>query len=242
MSGFARGQDADAIIVGGGIVGVSTALSLAKAAPGISILLLEKEASLASHQTGHNSGVVHAGVYYATDSLKAKFCREGSRATYEFAARHGIAAERCGKLVVATNAVEVKRLGALFARAQQNGLGPERIEKERLAEIEPNVVGLEAMLVRESGITDYIAIAHKMAELAQQSGTTVRLGTCVKAIDEQPNGVKVSTTRGDFRASHAILCGGLMADQLGKMCNLELDFRIVPFRGEYFKLRSEERL
>jgi len=236
MSDFARGLDADVIIVGGGIVGVSTALSLSKAAPGISILLLEKEDALANHQTGHNSGVVHAGVYYAPGSLKAKFCRDGARAIYDFANRHEIAAERCGKLVVATNALEVERLNALYTRAKKNGLEPQFIGKKKLAEIEPNVRGLKAMLVGESGITDYPAITRKMAELAGKSGTTVGLGVQVRAIEEQPNGVKISTTRGDFRAGLAILCGGLMADKLGKMCKLDLDFRIVPFRGEYFKL------
>lgn len=236
MSAPEPGLDADVIIVGGGIVGVSAAWHLVQAQPGISILLLEKEDALATHQTGHNSGVIHAGVYYAPGSLKARFCREGSAATYAFAAEHGVATERCGKLIVATTPLEAERLGALFERARQNGLDPQRIDRARLAEIEPNISGLEAVLVESSGITDYREITHKLAELAQVAGVEIRYGAEVFGIEERANSVTLRTRTGNYRAGRAIVCAGLMSDRLARMCKLDLDFRIVPFRGEYFRL------
>jgi len=236
MSAPSHGRDADVIVIGGGIVGVSAAWNLLRARPGQSILLIEKEDQLAAHQTGRNSGVIHAGVYYAPGSLKARFCREGSEATYAFAREHGIPTEQCGKLIVATERAELGRLDNLFERAVLNGLEPERITREQLAEIEPNVTGEQAILVRSSGITDYGAITRKLAELVAGAGATIRHGVEVEAIEEGPGGVTVSTTAGPFHAGHAVVCGGLMADRLARMCKLDLDFRIIPFRGEYFRL------
>lgn len=240
MAVSAPGSDPDVIIIGGGIVGVSAAYHLTRTNPGIAVLLLEKEQDLALHQSGHNSGVIHAGVYYAPGSLKARLCRAGSAATYAFAADHGLRAERCGKLIVATTPREVERLGSLFARSVENGLAPEMIDAARLREIEPHVAGLAAFRVMDSGIADYSAITRKMAEIACRNGASIRFGAKVTAIEENPAGVVVHTTAGRFRARHAIVCGGLMADRLARMCRLDLDFRIVPFRGEYFKLPPEK--
>lgn len=230
------GFDADVIVVGGGIVGVSTAWTLTTTFPGLSVLLLEKEQRLAAHQSGHNSGVVHAGVYYAPGSLKAQFCKAGSAATYAFAREHGLGVEQCGKLIVATSDLEVERLGALYERATQNDLAPEMLEAAALRELEPNIIGKAAILVPSSGIADYPAIVRQMAALAAAGGANIRLGVEVQAMREEPAGVVVETDNGTFRARHAIVCGGLMADRLATMCGIDLDFRIVPFRGEYFVL------
>ncbi|CAH0356551.1 L-2-hydroxyglutarate oxidase [Sphingobium sp. CECT 9361] len=236
MSSGSAGNAADVIIVGGGIVGVSAALQLATLRPGISVLLLEKEQTLAAHQSGHNSGVIHAGVYYAPGSLKARFCRAGSDATYAFTAEHGIRSERCGKLIVATDEVEVSRLSTLFERSKANDLDPEMLDGRALNEVEPAISGLAAIRVGRSGITDYPAMTRKMAEIACAQGAAIRFGTKVTGIAESPSQVVVETTAGVFRSRHAIVCGGLMADRLAAMCKLDLDFRIVPFRGEYFQL------
>ncbi|SAK54968.1 FAD dependent oxidoreductase [Caballeronia hypogeia] len=231
-----RGADADVIIVGGGIVGVSTAMQLTERFPWMRVVLLEKEDSLAVHQSGHNSGVIHAGVYYAPGSLKADFCRRGAAATYEFSRRHGIRFEQCGKLIVATNELEVKRLKDLFERCKQNKLQPEWLHHGDLTTAEPRIVGEAAIRVASSGIADYPAVTRAMADVAQDNGVSILLGQRVVGMSEDNDGVTVNTESGTFRAKHAIVCAGLMADRLAKMCKLESDFRIVPFRGEYYRL------
>jgi L-2-hydroxyglutarate oxidase len=235
-----RGYDADVLIVGGGIVGVSTAMQLTERYPGLSVLLLEKEASLAAHQSGHNSGVIHAGVYYAPGSLKAEFCRRGAAATYEFARQHDVRVERCGKLIVATNDIEVERLNALYTRCKQNRLEPELLGEVALRELEPRIVGRAAIRVATSGIADYPAMTAAMARLAQERGAQIVLNRRVEALHEDESGVTAETPAGRFRARYAIVCAGLMADRLAKMCKIELDFRIVPFRGEYYRLPASK--
>ncbi|BFG77318.1 L-2-hydroxyglutarate oxidase [Paraburkholderia terrae] len=231
-----RGYDADVLIVGGGIVGVSTAMQLIERHPGISVLLLEKEAALAAHQSSHNSGVIHAGVYYAPGSLKADFCRRGAAATYAFARRHDVQVEQCGKLIVATNDVEVDRLNALFTRCQQNQLEPQMLDEAALRELEPRIAGRAAIRVATSGIADYRGMTETMARLARDGGVQIALNQRVEALHEDENGITAETSNGRFRARHAIVCAGLMADRLAKMCKVDLDFRIVPFRGEYYRL------
>ncbi len=228
--------DNDVIVIGGGIVGVSTAMQLAERAPGLSIILLEKEDALARHQTGHNSGVIHAGVYYAPGSLKARYCREGAAATYRFAREHGLPVEQCGKLIVATSAIEVDRLKDLHGRASANGLEPEWIGGARLRELEPNITGLAAVRVASSGIADYPAITRRMAEVARGRGVEIRCGTAVVDIREEAAAVEIVTRGGSLRARRAIVCAGLLADRLARRCGLSPDFQIVPFRGEYFVL------
>ncbi len=229
-------MSADLIVIGGGIVGLSTAMQLAERFPHLCIVLVEKEAAVAAHQTGHNSGVIHAGVYYAPGSLKARFCREGSEATYAFCRNNGLPTERCGKLIVAVNGEESSRLQALYSRCQQNGLDPTWLDARRLGEIEPRIVGREAILVEASGITDYAAIARRMGQLFETSGGRILLRHRVTGIHEAADGIVVETDRGALHARYAVACGGLMADRLARMCGLGLDFHILPFRGEYFRL------
>lgn len=236
----AAGHDADLLIIGGGIVGASTAMQVVARYPWLSVLLLEKEDRLAAHQSGHNSGVIHAGVYYAPGSLKAEFCRRGSAATYAFCAEHGLPAQRCGKLIVATNPIEVARLKDLHVRCQRNGLEPEMLDRAALRRLEPRIVGEAAIRVAASGITDYPAVTRKMAALAESGGARVLLGHRVDALREEADAVIAETARGALRARHAIVCGGLMADRLAAMCGIDLDFRIVPFRGEYFRLPASK--
>ncbi|WP_261939495.1 L-2-hydroxyglutarate oxidase [Pandoraea sp. NE5] len=235
-----RGYDADVLIIGGGIVGVSTAMQLIERHPGLSVLVLEKEASLAAHQSGHNSGVIHAGVYYAPGSLKAEFCRQGAAATYAFARRHNVRVEQCGKLIVATEDVEIERLNALYTRCQQNRLDPEMLGEKALKALEPRIAGRAAIRVASSGIADYPGMTATMARLAQAQGAQILLNRRVDALHEDDNGITAETSSGRFRAKHAIVCAGLMADRLAKMCKVDLDFRIVPFRGEYYRLPASK--
>jgi L-2-hydroxyglutarate oxidase len=227
---------ADLIVIGGGIVGLSTAMQLGERFPNLEIILVEKEAVVAAHQTGHNSGVIHAGVYYAPGSLKARFCRDGSEATYAFCRANGLPAERCGKLIVAGTGEESSRLKELYSRCRQNGLDPTWIAADRLAEIEPRIVGRDAILVESSGITDYPAIARTMSRRFETSGGRVLLQHRVIGIREAADGVVVETDRGALRARYVVACGGLMADRLARLCGLDPDFQILPFRGEYFRL------
>jgi L-2-hydroxyglutarate oxidase len=226
----------DFTIIGGGIVGISTALHLIERQPGASILVLDKEQVLAAHQTGHNSGVIHAGVYYAPGSLKARFCREGLVATKNFCEQHGLPFETCGKLIVATNEIELARMGALYKRAQENGLSIERLDDTELRRREPRIVGKGALFVSETGIVDYTAVTQAMAEDFRVAGGVIELGNAVLNIREEPETVILETETGTIRSRYLIACAGLMADRLAAMCGLADDFQIVPFRGEYFRL------
>ncbi|RVU83718.1 L-2-hydroxyglutarate oxidase [Leucothrix sargassi] len=228
------------IIIGGGIVGLATALKLSETYPDASIRILEKEPALARHQTGNNSGVVHAGVYYQPGSLKAEFCRTGGAMVEQFCAEHGIAFNRCGKLIVATNDIEVERMKTLQERCIANGLSPTWLNREALEALEPNITGVAALHVTESAITDYTAITLKMADLLRARGHEIHLDTHVTAIEETDAEVTVTTSAGRFSGSHLIVCGGLIADRLAKMCGVDLDFRIVPFRGEYYELDASK--
>jgi L-2-hydroxyglutarate oxidase len=228
----------DFIVIGGGIVGAATARQLQKTFPGRSILLVEKEKHSAAHQTGRNSGVIHAGVYYAPGSLKAQFCKAGATATYEFCREHNLPAERCGKLLVATNALEMERMRAIEARCTQNGIEYEALDIEALGDIEPMIAGLGALRIRATGMTNYAAICQKLLDLFTLAGGEVRLNAAVLALQENPAEIIATTTAGEFRAQHLIACAGVMADRLVRMQGLRADFRIVPFRGEYFRLRA----
>lgn len=226
----------DIIVIGGGIVGLSTAMQLTERFPDLSITVVEKEACLASHQTGHNSGVIHAGVYYTPGSLKAQFCRAGSDATYAFCREHSLPVQQCGKLIVATNDAESSRLKDLFARCLKNGLDPQWVNGTELQRIEPRIVGQNGIFVRSSGITDYPAIARTMAQIVEARGGEILLEHRVVDMREELDGIVVETEKRTLRSHFVVACGGLMADRLAHMCGLNIDFRIVPFRGEYFRL------
>ena len=226
----------DYAIVGGGIVGLATALAVLESCKGAGILLIEKEKQFALHQTGHNSGVIHAGIYYAPGSLKAELCRAGLRATVAFCEEQGIEYERCGKLIVATNPVEERRIDALHERAVANGIPVRRLSAGALRELEPHVAGASALLSPETAIVDYTAIASAMVRLLQAQGVTFVTGQAIDRIDEGPSYVELGVRSSSWRARRAVVCGGLQADRLARLAGLETDFQIVPFRGEYFRL------
>jgi L-2-hydroxyglutarate oxidase len=230
----------DFIIVGGGIVGLSTAWQLKQRYRDKTLLLLEKESALARHQTGHNSGVIHAGVYYKPGSLKARFCKEGAAASYEFCEQHGIPCRRIGKLLVATNTVEKLRMSVLFERCRENGLSPEVISPARLRELEPEITGEGAIMIRDSGIVDFVGICREMAKQIRLMGGEIRLGTTVTGISESPDQVLIQTCTDTLKTDRLVVCAGLMADRLAAMQDLARDFRIIPFRGEYYRLSSHK--
>ena len=237
----------DLIVVGGGIVGLATAAELLRRRPGADVLVVEKESAVGQHQSGHNSGVIHAGVYYEPGSLKARFCTEGAARTREFCTEKGIAFTNTGKLVVATTPVEVTRLSALTERARANGLAVTPLSAGELREQEPHIVGLAALRVHATGITDYPAVCRALADDISAAGGVVRTSTEVAAIDESSGSVTL-TLRGRSgekgwdtveSARHVIVCGGLQADRLAAMSGLNHGadtFSIVPFRGEYHRL------
>ena len=229
----------DIVLIGGGIVGVSTAWMLKKCYPDAAILLIEKESSLAKHQTGHNSGVIHAGVYYKPGSLKAEFCKRGAAQTLEFCREHDLPYEQCGKLLVATDSAEYDQMGALQARCIQNGIDIELLSETELNKQEPKIKGLAALLVPATGITDYKTITLKMAELFIALGGEIKFGFEVKAIRETSDAVKIRSGTNTLNAKYLVVCAGLMADRLAKMMDIDIDFRIIPFRGEYYQLPAK---
>jgi L-2-hydroxyglutarate oxidase len=227
----------DYCVVGGGIVGLATARELLLRRPGASLLLLEKESALAAHQTGHNSGVIHAGVYYAPGSLKARLCREGNLATKEFCAEHGVAIDVCGKLIVATSQLEVKRLTDLRARCAANEIEVVLIDGAALARLEPNVAGLAALRVPSTGIVDYKQVGRALGEDIQQLGGEIRLNTAVLKIRESGDSVEViDSSQQAVNTAQLVACAGLQSDRLARAAGLSVALRIVPFRGEYFRL------
>ena len=234
----------DIAIIGGGIVGLATAHLLLQARPGLRIAIVEKEPELASHQSGHNSGVIHAGIYYAPGSLKATLCREGKAKLEQFAGEHGIAFRHPGKLVVALSEAELPRLQALSERAVSNGVeGLEVIGPERIRELEPRVVGVRALWSPSTGIIDFRAVALAYAADAQASGADIHLGRAVTSIDERPDGVVLGTTRGELQATNVIACAGLQADRVAALTGERGPDvpRIVPFRGDYYTLTPDAR-
>ncbi len=214
-------------------MGVSTALQLKRHNPDAGILLIEKEASLAQHQTGHNSGVIHAGVYYQPGSLKADFCRRGAAQTIEFCGEHGLPFKQIGKLLVATDAIEYDRMEALEGRCSQNGINTQRLSDTELTKMEPAVVGVGALLVPATGITDFKIITAKMAELFITLGGEIKYALEVRALREKAHAVEIELADTKITAKYLVVCGGLMADRLAKQMGININFQIVPFRGEY---------
>ena len=229
----------DFIVIGGGIVGASTALSLVTMYPEKRTILIEKEKSFASHQTGHNSGVIHAGVYYQPGSLKAKFCREGLEETINFCDLHNIPYENCGKLLVATSELELARMDVLFERCKQNNIEVELIDREKLQKIEPNINGVGAILVKSTSIVNYQSVTKKMIEQYEALGGEYLLDTEIVNLTENSDAVEIITKNETLKSRYLISCAGLMADRIAKMLNLEINFQIVPFRGEYYKLSEK---
>ncbi|KLU99945.1 hydroxyglutarate oxidase [Photobacterium aphoticum] len=236
----------DYIVIGGGIVGVSTAWQLQQRYPDKSVLLLEKEAALSCHQTGHNSGVIHAGVYYAPGSLKASFCKAGVEATKAFCAEHDIAVENCGKLLVATDDAEYTRMLALYDRCLDNGIDVQLLDAAQLNEAEPNIVGLGAIKVATTSIVNYREVTEKMAAAFEALGGRVMLNTAVTGLEDTQHGVRVTVCSETVRVEQAssqvylggflVVCAGLMADRMTHMMGLPTDFQIIPYRGEYYRL------
>jgi L-2-hydroxyglutarate oxidase len=230
----------DYCVVGGGIVGLATAMELLKRKPGCSIVILEKERSLAQHQTGHNSGVIHAGIYYAPGSLKADLCRRGALATKAFCDEHGIPYEVCGKLLVATNALEAERMNALFERAKKNDIDAERLDAQELKRREPNIVGVGALFVKTTGIVDYTQVSNAMGKVIRAAGGEIEFGINVDAIHEGPAEVVVGAGERRWTAKRLIACAGLQSDRLARIAGCKIDHQIVPFRGEYYRLPSSK--
>ena len=232
----------DFVIIGGGIVGVSTAWQLQLQWPQKKILLLEKEAQLSQHQTGHNSGVIHAGVYYAPGSLKAQFCKQGAAATIEFCKSNNIAFEQCGKLLVAADRDEYHRMMALAERCRKNDIEIELLDAKQLAEREPNIAGVAAIYVPASGIVNYQQVCEAMARLFVEAGGDIRLGHKVVEMVENDQNIRIDIEshagRLSVKSDYLIACAGLAADRMARLLNIATDFRIVPFRGEYFRLAS----
>ncbi len=227
----------DIAVIGGGIVGLATALRLQAVLPGRTVTLLEKEEAVAAHQTGRNSGVIHAGIYYAPGSLKAEFCRRGLAMTVAFCREHGLPFDQRGKLIVATSAPEMEWMAALEDRARRNDLPLERLDRAELERREPNIAGLGALFSPTTGIVDYGAVTRRMADLFTAAGGDLRLGARVAGIRETPRSVTLDLgAQGMLEARHLIVCAGLEADRLAAMSGLADDFRIVPFKGEYYRL------
>ena len=230
----------DFVIIGGGIIGMSTAMQLIDVYPDARIALLEKESGPACQQTGHNSGVIHAGVYYTPGSLKAKFCLAGNLATKAFCDQNGIRYDVCGKMLVATSTLEMERMRALWDRTAANGLEREWLNAEELHEREPNITGLGGIFVPSSGIVSYRDVTAAMARIFQAKGGEIVYNAEVSGLKEHAAGVIVHTRQGqEYEGATLISCSGLMADRLVKMLGVEPGFIICPFRGEYFRLAPE---
>jgi L-2-hydroxyglutarate oxidase len=235
-----KSTQVDAVIVGGGVVGLATALGLLEARPQTSLVVLEKEAKLAAHQTGHNSGVIHAGLYYKPGSLKATTCARGRGLLERFCDEHGVRWERCGKVVIATTQAEVPRLEELERRGHANGLtGIRRITTEELKEREPHAAGVAALLVPETGIVDYAEVVQAYAAEIVRRGGEIRAGERVTGIRRVGERVVAESTAASVEARVLVACAGLDSDRVARMAGLEVNVAIIPFRGEYWMLAPE---
>jgi L-2-hydroxyglutarate oxidase len=230
----------DIAIVGGGIVGLATAMEWTARFPQFSVVLLEKEARIAVHQTGHNSGVIHSGIYYKPLSLKAQMCVAGVKALHAFCSEHAIPFECCGKLIVATSEEELPRLEELYRRGIGNGLtGLRFVESEEIQEHEPHAAGLRSIYVPVTGIVDYARVAQQYATVIRSRGGEIQLSCEVLAIKRSAQATVVETSSGEVHANFVVNCAGLHSDRLSRMAGAQLDLTIVPFRGEYYDLIPE---
>lgn len=231
----------DIAIIGGGIVGMATAMELSQKT-GASIVVLEAEDHLAAHQTGHNSGVIHSGIYYKPGSLKARNCTTGREALYRFCEEHGIAHDHCGKVIVATHTRELPALDTLEKRGLENGLvGLRRLNAEEIKEYEPHAVGIAGLFVRETGIVDYKHVTRKYGEILQAAGGEVLTSARVTKVQKSPQEFVLETPRGEIHASNLINCAGLQSDRVAKMCGVDPGLQIIPFRGEYYEIHPDKQ-
>ena len=240
--GPAGGEAYDVVVVGGGIVGLATAYQLTGRRPGLRLLLVEKEPRLAAHQTGHNSGVVHRGLYYPPGSRKARYAAEGARRTVDFCREHGLPVEVTGKLVVATSAEEVPRLDRLYERGVANGVRVTRLGPDGIREHEPYARGVAGLHVADTAICDFAAVAGAYGRLAVSAGAEIRCGTAVTAVrPDRGGGLTVHTDHGDVHTRQLVGCAGLYADRLAALAGVDPGARILPFRGEYHELVPSRR-
>ncbi|HEX8084700.1 MAG TPA: L-2-hydroxyglutarate oxidase [Solirubrobacteraceae bacterium] len=235
--------DHDVAVVGAGIIGLAVARELLIRKPGLRVAVLDKQDEVGFHQTGHNSGVIHAGIYYAPGSLKAKLCIEGAAKLYEFCDEHGVAYERCGKVIVATGESELPKLDELERRGRANAVpGLRRLGGQaELQEVEPHCVGVAALHSPNTGIVDFPGVARALAREVQEKGAELLLGREVTGADRNGRGVVLRSERGEVRAKHAVACAGPWADRLAVKLGAPPDPRIVPFRGAYLKLKPQAR-
>ena len=231
----------DVLIVGGGIVGLSTAMAIQQQYPWAQVAVCEKETRWAAHQTGNNSGVIHAGVYYKPGSLKAQFARKGQRSMVEFCQEQGIAYEVCGKLIVATTPGEIERLENLYQRALANGLEAQRVGPEEIREREPHVRAVSGIYIPSTGIVNYTQVTEAYARIVRDHGGDLHLGTKVSAISERRDVVVVKTNRGTMQTRFLINCAGLHSDRVAKLAGARTGMKIIPFRGEYYELVPTKR-
>lgn len=231
----------DVAIVGGGIVGMATAYAVSRRYPGRRIVVLEKEERLGAHQTSHNSGVLHSGIYYRPGSLRAQNCRAGKQAMQDFCARERLPYEICGKVIVACSEAELPRLQTIYERGQANGVRCDIVDRDRLCELEPHTAGIRAIHVPEAGIVDFLAVCRRMGELIVAAGAEIRFSTRLTGIDVRTDGVVLHTTQGELVADRVVTCAGLHADRVTKLTGQVPAARIVPFRGEYYELAPEAR-
>jgi len=231
----------DLIIVGGGIVGLATALRVLEQKPNLKVMILEKESSIGQHQTSHNSGVIHSGIYYKPGSLKAKNCISGYHQLIEFCDTHGIKYDICGKIVVATDEYQLPQLDELRRRGEANGLtGIRVLEKEEIHDYEPYAKGIKALYVPQTGIIDYADVVEKYSERVLSSGGEIHCGEEVLKLHTSHDEIAVETSKNSYTASFVVSCAGLMSDRVAKMTQEKLPLRIIPFRGEYYKLKKEK--
>jgi (S)-2-hydroxyglutarate dehydrogenase len=236
------GAPHDLAVVGAGIVGLASARELLNRRPGLRVVVIDKEPRIGAHQTGHNSGVIHSGIYYAPSSLKARLCVAGAREMYAYCDGHGIPTERCGKVIVATDESELGRLSALFERGRANGVeGLEMIGPERLREIEPQCAGIRALWSPCTGIVDFSLVARSYALEVQNAGGELQTGRELLAMKSVKDRVVLETATGEIEARHVITCAGLYADRVARLSGGAKEPQIVPFRGDYWELRPEAR-
>ncbi|MBB6450902.1 L-2-hydroxyglutarate oxidase [Geomicrobium halophilum] len=231
----------DYIIIGAGIVGLATSKAIYDQYPNASVLLLEKEEEVAAHQTGHNSGVIHSGIYYRPGSLKARLAASGNQSMKDFCDKQQIPYDECGKVIVATSEEEIPVMNQLYDRGMKNGLAVRRLDQKELTDIEPYTQGVGALKVPSASIVNFTTVAKELASLHQQQGGDLQLSTEVCAIKEKNHSIWVDTNEGSFEGKVLINCAGLQSDRIARLSGYYMDVKIVPFRGEYYKLKPESR-